>query len=121
MSVITEELKTRAEEIKNEANILFKGTSKLIVTAAWTHIFTEKKFPAAVQKYTEAIQVNPNVASYYTNRAFCHLKLESYGYAIAYVCFAWISFCIYRHIYSFFYSDSDSALQVDPNFTKVKS
>ncbi|KAI8088396.1 hypothetical protein BDF21DRAFT_334731, partial [Thamnidium elegans] len=59
----------------------------------------DKKFPAAIEKYTEAIQVNPNVASYYTNRAFCHLKLESYGYAIA---------------------DSDKALEVDPNFTKVK-
>ncbi|KAG2233053.1 hypothetical protein INT48_009853 [Thamnidium elegans] len=82
MTVITEELKTRAEQIKNEANVLFK----------------DKKFPAAIEKYTEAIQVNPNVASYYTNRAFCHLKLESYGYAIA---------------------DSDKALEVDPNFTKA--
>jgi len=43
----------------------------------------EKRYPAAIEKYTEAIEVNPKVASYYTNRAFCHLKLESYGYAIA--------------------------------------
>ncbi|KAG2196000.1 hypothetical protein INT47_011505 [Mucor saturninus] len=81
MTVITDK-QTKAEEIKNEANVLFK----------------EKKYPAAVEKYTEAIKENPNVASYYTNRAFCHLKLESYGYAIA---------------------DSDSALAIDPNFTKA--
>jgi tetratricopeptide (TPR) repeat protein len=43
----------------------------------------EKRFPAAIEKYTEAIEINNKVASYYTNRAFCHLKLESYGYAIA--------------------------------------
>lgn len=82
MSSITEELRERAEEIKNEANVLFK----------------EKRFPAAIEKYTEAIEINPKVASYYTNRAFCHLKMESYGYAIA---------------------DADSALQVDPAFIKA--
>ena len=43
----------------------------------------EKQFPAAVEKYSEAIELNPQVASYYTNRAFCHLKLENYGYSIA--------------------------------------
>ncbi|KAI8638877.1 Metallo-dependent phosphatase-like protein [Parasitella parasitica] len=60
--------------------------------------FTEKRFPAAIEKYTEAIEINSNVASYYTNRAFCHLKMESYGYAIA---------------------DSNLALKMDPNFTKA--
>ncbi|KAG1053454.1 hypothetical protein G6F43_004473 [Rhizopus delemar] len=79
---MTEEQKTRAEQVKNEANMLFK----------------EKRFPEAIKKYTEAIELNDKVASYYTNRAFCHLKLESYGYAIA---------------------DSDKALEVDPNFTKA--
>ncbi|KAG1091473.1 hypothetical protein G6F42_019421 [Rhizopus arrhizus] len=82
MTVITEELKARAEEIKNEANVCFK----------------EKRFPAAIDKYTEAIEINSKVASYYTNRAFCHLKMESYGYAIA---------------------DSNTALEIDPNFTKA--
>ncbi|KAI8084252.1 Metallo-dependent phosphatase-like protein [Gilbertella persicaria] len=82
MSSITEELKAKAEEIKNEANTFFK----------------EKRFPAAIEKYTEAIEINPHVASYYTNRAFCHLKLENYGYAIA---------------------DANKALEVDSTFTKA--
>ena len=42
----------------------------------------EKRFPEAIEKYTAAIELNPTIAAYYTNRAFCHLKLESYGYAI---------------------------------------
>ncbi|CEJ02350.1 Putative Serine/threonine-protein phosphatase [Rhizopus microsporus] len=72
----------KAEEVKNEANALFK----------------EKHFSEAIKKYTEAIELNDRVASYYTNRAFCHLKLEAYGYAI---------------------SDADKALEIDPNFTKA--
>jgi serine/threonine-protein phosphatase 5 len=39
-----------------------------------------------VEKYTEAIELNPNVAAYYANRAFAHTKLEAYGSAILYVC-----------------------------------
>ncbi|KAI8385703.1 Metallo-dependent phosphatase-like protein [Blakeslea trispora] len=79
---MSEELKTKAEEIKNQANIFFK----------------EKQFPEAIEKYSEAIELNPQVASYFTNRAFCHLKLENYGYAIA---------------------DADKALEIDPTFAKA--
>ncbi|OBZ84553.1 Serine/threonine-protein phosphatase 5 [Choanephora cucurbitarum] len=79
---MSEELKAKAEEIKNQANVFFK----------------EKQFPAAVEKYSEAIELNPQVASYYTNRAFCHLKLENYGYSIA---------------------DANKALEIDPTFTKA--
>ncbi|KAI8973482.1 Metallo-dependent phosphatase-like protein [Mycotypha africana] len=67
MTATTDEIKAKAEAIKNEANVHFK----------------EKNFSAAIEKYTEAIKLNPEVASYYTNRAFCHLKVESYGYAIS--------------------------------------
>ncbi|KAG1439082.1 hypothetical protein G6F56_012409 [Rhizopus delemar] len=79
---MTKDQEERADQCKNEANLLFK----------------EKHFSEAIKKYTEAIELNDKVASFYTNRAFCHLKLESYGYAIA---------------------DSDKALLVDPNFTKA--
>ncbi|KAI8877755.1 protein phosphatase 5 [Backusella circina FSU 941] len=79
---MSEDQKLRAEEVKNEANVLFK----------------EKKFPDAIKKYSEAIELNDKVASYYSNRAFCHLKLESYGYAI---------------------SDADAALAIDPTFAKA--
>lgn len=83
---MTEEQKTRAEQVKNEANMLFKGSVKdeAFNNKKLTRLKKiEKRFPEAIKKYTEAIELNDKVASYYTNRAFCHLKLESYGYAIA--------------------------------------
>lgn len=46
---------------------------------------SDKKYEDAVEKYTEAIDLNPNVAAYYANRAFAHTKLEAYGAAILYV------------------------------------
>ncbi|KAI8377514.1 Metallo-dependent phosphatase-like protein [Radiomyces spectabilis] len=79
---VSEENKAKAEAVKAEANKLF----------------AEKRFPDAIEKYTAAIELNPNVAAYYTNRAFCHLKLESYGYAI---------------------SDAEAALEIDPALTKA--
>ncbi|KAI9322621.1 Metallo-dependent phosphatase-like protein [Dichotomocladium elegans] len=77
-----EDDKIKAEKIKAEANALF----------------SQKKYAEAVDKYTAAIEVNPNVATYYTNRAFCHIKLEAYGYAIA---------------------DAETALKIDPGLTKA--
>ncbi|KAF9423347.1 hypothetical protein BGZ76_003662, partial [Entomortierella beljakovae] len=41
-----------------------------------------KKYQDAIEKYTEAIELNPNVAAYYANRAFAHTKIEAYGAAI---------------------------------------
>ncbi|KAL1932684.1 hypothetical protein VTP01DRAFT_8362 [Rhizomucor pusillus] len=81
-TTVSEENRIKAEEIKTEANKLFAA----------------KRFSEAIEKYTAAIDLNPNVAAYYTNRAFCHLKLESYGYAIA---------------------DADAALKIDPSLVKA--
>ncbi|KAI8097419.1 Metallo-dependent phosphatase-like protein [Halteromyces radiatus] len=78
---MAEDNKIKAEEIKNEANQLFK----------------EKRFIEAIERYTAAIDLNP-VSTYYSNRAFCHLKLESYGYAI---------------------TDAEAALELDPTLTKA--
>ena len=50
--------------------------------------------------YTEAIQLNPKVAAYFSNRAFAHIRLENYGSAVA---------------------DASTALELDPRFTKVIS
>jgi serine/threonine-protein phosphatase 5 len=82
MTSISEEQKAKAEAIKNEANVHFKGKLILINNKRLANLDIEKHFNAAIEKYSEAIEINPNVASYYTNRAFCHIKLESYGYAI---------------------------------------
>ncbi|KAI8147043.1 Metallo-dependent phosphatase-like protein [Fennellomyces sp. T-0311] len=79
---VSESDRVKADKIKAEANALF----------------SQKRFPEAIEKYTAAIELNPTVAAYYTNRAFCHIKLESYGYAI---------------------SDAEEALQIDPTLTKA--
>ncbi|KAI9022292.1 Serine/threonine-protein phosphatase-like protein 5 [Phycomyces nitens] len=79
---ISDAVKAQAEKIKGEANGLFAA----------------KHYKEAIEKYSAAIDLNPNVAAYFSNRAFCHLKLESYGYVI---------------------SDADAALTLDPTFTKA--
>mmetsp|Transcript_13777 Transcript_13777/g.41937 ORF Transcript_13777/g.41937 Transcript_13777/m.41937 type:complete len:481 (+) Transcript_13777:82-1524(+) len=62
-----DETTSPAEELKNEGNKLFQGG----------------RYHEAVEKYNDAIELNPDVPAYYTNRAFCHLKMENHGLAIA--------------------------------------
>lgn len=38
------------------------------------HYFKKKRYGAAIDAYTQAITLCPNVPVYYTNRALCHLK-----------------------------------------------
>ncbi|XP_024024208.1 E3 ubiquitin-protein ligase CHIP [Morus notabilis] len=38
------------------------------------HYFKKDRFRAAIEAYTEAITLCPNVPVYFTNRARCHLK-----------------------------------------------
>ena len=58
----------------------------------------EKHFEQAIEYYTKAIEVNPSVAVYYGNRSIAHLKMESYGYALA---------------------DASKALELDKMYLKV--
>jgi len=62
-----EEGTTKAEAVKDEGNALFKMG----------------RYADAVAKYNEAVELDPEVPAYYTNRAFCHLKMENHGLAIA--------------------------------------
>ncbi|KAF9585093.1 hypothetical protein BGW38_003936 [Lunasporangiospora selenospora] len=78
---VSEDVAARANAIKEEANALFAS----------------KKYEEAIEKYTAAIELNPNVAPYYANRAFAHTKLEAYGSAIL---------------------DGDKAIEVDPKYAK---
>ncbi|KAJ3158659.1 Serine/threonine-protein phosphatase 5 [Geranomyces michiganensis] len=71
----------KAELSKDEANKLFAA----------------KKYDEAVEKYTEAISRNPNVAAYYANRAFSYIKNEYYAAAIR---------------------DADKAIELDPTYVK---
>lgn len=82
---MAEEIWAAAEKAKNEGNQLFK----------------EQKYAKALVAYTQAIDLsdpedddgldsldgakprNPGIHVYYANRAFCHLKMENFGSALA--------------------------------------
>nr|CAD7454075.1 unnamed protein product [Timema tahoe] len=55
-----------AEKFKTEANEYFK----------------KQDFNKAIELYSKAIDINPNVAVYYGNRSFAYLKTECFGYAL---------------------------------------
>ncbi|GFR51802.1 hypothetical protein Agub_g14261 [Astrephomene gubernaculifera] len=70
-----------AEAAKDEANKNFKA----------------KHFAAAIEGYSRAIELNPNNAIYYANRAAAHIKLENYGAAVV---------------------DAEKATEIDPKYIK---
>eukprot|EP00201_Polytomella_parva_P018516 CAMPEP_0175057022 /NCGR_PEP_ID=MMETSP0052_2-20121109/11018_1 /TAXON_ID=51329 ORGANISM="Polytomella parva, Strain SAG 63-3" /NCGR_SAMPLE_ID=MMETSP0052_2 /ASSEMBLY_ACC=CAM_ASM_000194 /LENGTH=500 /DNA_ID=CAMNT_0016322159 /DNA_START=173 /DNA_END=1675 /DNA_ORIENTATION=- len=76
-----ETLIAEAEAAKDKANIAFKA----------------KHYQAAINGYTEAINLNPTNPIYYGNRSFAHIKLENYGVALA---------------------DADKATELDPKYIK---
>eukprot|EP01134_Creolimax_fragrantissima_P005817 CFRG5817T1 len=63
---VPEDVVHKAEALKNEGNSFFK----------------EGHYHDAIEKYTEAIDLNPTVASYWSNRSFAYLKTEAFGYAL---------------------------------------
>lgn len=103
-----------AERYKNEANELFKGVVSQTErgdgtrpigplqianpTSAPALRVAAKHYVAAVDGYTKAIELRPDCAIYFSNRAIAHAKLEEYGSAIA---------------------DATESLQLDPNYVKV--
>jgi serine/threonine-protein phosphatase 5 len=60
--------------------------------------FLEKKYSKAIELYSRAIQLDSQVAAYYSNRAFAYMKEEYYGAALA---------------------DATRALEIDSNYVKV--
>ena len=56
---------------------------KPMITATIAFNFVDKQFEGAIGLYTQAIGLNPMVATYYGNRSIAYLKTESYGYALA--------------------------------------
>jgi len=63
---VTDKEKEEAENVKNEANSFFK----------------DGKYESAIELYTKAININPNVPAYYGNRSICNIKLECFGSAL---------------------------------------
>ncbi|NXG15010.1 SGTB protein, partial [Grallaria varia] len=72
----------KADQLKDEGNNHMK----------------EENFGAAVDCYTRAIQLDPNNAVYYCNRAAAHSKLNNYREAI---------------------KDCESAIAIDPKYSKA--
>jgi serine/threonine-protein phosphatase 5 len=60
--------------------------------------FVENKYQQALDYYSQAIELNPNSAILFGNRAFAHLKLENYGTAI---------------------EDATKAIEIDPKYIKA--
>ena len=60
--------------------------------------FKSKDWPAAIDFYSKAIDLNDHEPSFYTNRAQANIKMEAYGYAIA---------------------DATKALEINPDFVKA--
>eukprot|EP00823_Brevimastigomonas_motovehiculus_P000310 TRINITY_DN10400_c0_g1_i1.p1 TRINITY_DN10400_c0_g1~~TRINITY_DN10400_c0_g1_i1.p1 ORF type:complete len:513 (-),score=95.13 TRINITY_DN10400_c0_g1_i1:479-2017(-) len=60
--------------------------------------FKQNKFSSAMEWYDKAIQLKGDDPAFFTNRAFCHIRLEEYGSAI---------------------EDASSAIKLNPNFTKA--
>ncbi|KDO24605.1 hypothetical protein SPRG_10136 [Saprolegnia parasitica CBS 223.65] len=78
---VSSESKDRAEGFKNQGNEALK----------------EHKLSLAVELYTTAIGITPT-AIYYSNRAAAHIKMESYGLALA---------------------DASEAIKIDPTYIKA--
>ncbi|XP_047246719.1 serine/threonine-protein phosphatase 5 isoform X2 [Girardinichthys multiradiatus] len=57
----------------------------------------EKDYENAIKYYTEALELNPSNAIYFSNRSLAYLRTECYGYALA---------------------DATRALEVDKNYIK---
>ena len=75
------EIKT-AEEWKKEGNDAYKN----------------KQYEKAIQAYSEAIALNGNDHSYYSNRAICHFNIQNF-----------LECC----------NDCDECMKINPKFTKA--
>jgi len=63
-------------------------------------VIAEQDYDMAIKLYTDAINLDPFVASYYGNRSFAYIKTECYGYGLA---------------------DANKALELDSTYVKVST
>nr|XP_021325787.1 E3 ubiquitin-protein ligase CHIP isoform X1 [Danio rerio] len=60
-----------------------KSSSAQELKEQGNRLFLSRKYQEAVTCYSKAINRNPSVAVYYTNRALCYVKLQQYDKALA--------------------------------------
>lgn len=65
------------------SKLLFSLTQLLNRALTLKAIVSEGDFNKAIELYSAAIDLNPNVAVYYSNRSISYLKTECYGYALS--------------------------------------
>lgn len=56
-----------------------RGLVPYILVLHLIYPYTAKHFTASIAGYTRAIELNPNNAIYWANRAAANIKLENYG------------------------------------------
>ncbi|KNC84166.1 serine/threonine-protein phosphatase 5 [Sphaeroforma arctica JP610] len=64
----------------------------------YSHNLVSGHFHESIEKYSAAIDLNPTVASYWSNRSFAYIKTEAFGYALV---------------------DADKCIEIDPKFVKA--
>uniref|UniRef100_A0A671SKA5 Serine/threonine-protein phosphatase n=1 Tax=Sinocyclocheilus anshuiensis TaxID=1608454 RepID=A0A671SKA5_9TELE len=64
---------------------------------SYTALISDKDYENAIKYYTEALELNPSNAIYYSNRSLAYLRTECYGYALG---------------------DATRALELDKNYIK---
>lgn len=64
---VSEEKVKEAEELKAQANELFKN----------------QKYNDSIDVYSKALEANPTNAVLYANRSIANLRIENFGYALA--------------------------------------
>lgn len=74
------------------------GLSDVRMTILTLQLFlSDKDYENAIKYYTEALELNPSNAIYFSNRSLAYLRTECYGYALA---------------------DATRALEIDKNYIK---
>jgi len=70
----------------------------IIITNLAVIVIVEQDYDMAIKLYTDAINLDPFISSYYGNRSFAYIKTECYGYGLA---------------------DANKALELDKTYVKV--
>lgn len=112
--------KTNNNHINNDK--LFKSDSEIADSYKLdgNQLLKEEKYNEAIIKYTKAIEINPNNAIYYANRAAVYTITKQYGQAVLdwyvlYLCIDTDSY--YNYVYVSMISRK--ATEIDPTYVKA--